>query len=142
MKKYFYVVILIVLSQGCDSNPTSSPTDEPEIPVTMENLTGTWNWIQSIDSTNQLIDQPSSGNTRSLIITQERTFKEYRNDTLIFSDTFSLFKALTPYATDSLSIIDWDHAKYFNYIVFSLTSKNLVIGRFGNYKSVFTRRIN
>jgi len=141
MKKYFYtfILIVIVLFQRCNSNPTSTLADEPEIPVIMENLTGRWNWTQSVDSTDQVVDGPTSNLARAVIITQDRTFKEFRNDTLIFSDTFNLFKALTPFATDSLSIIDWDNAKYFNYIVFSLTSKTLVIGHFGNYKSVFFR---
>lgn len=137
MKKYLYVVFLIVLIQSCDSNPTSNQSSE--VPVVIENLVGTWNWVQSMDSTDHVVDQPTSYITRSLLITQDYTFKEFRNDTLIFNDTFQLLKTLLPNATDSLSYMDWDSSRYFNYIVYSLTSKTLIIGYSWNYKKVFLR---
>ena len=139
MKKYFYLVILIFLFFRCNTNPTSSLSDDHVIPVRIENLTGTWNWTQSLDSTDQVVDRATSDITRSVMITQDYTFKEFRDDTLIFNDTFRLLKTVLPNATDSLCYMDWDHSKYFNYIVYSLKSKTLVIGYSWGYKKEFSR---
>lgn len=141
MKKNFYATILIVLFIGCNKNPTSSSANEPAIPVTVENLSDQWRWIQSVDSLNQIVDRPTTNNTRAILITQDSTIKEYRNDTLIFSDKFRLGKTMTAYSSDSLSFIDFATSKRFNYIIFSLTAKTLVIGigLSNSYKDMYSR---
>ena len=137
MKKYLYVVFLIILFQRCNLNP-SSP-DESEVPVVIENLTGQWYWTQSVDSTNQVADKATSDFFRSIKISQDYTFEEFHNDTLVFDDSFRLLKTILPNAADSLSYMDWDNSKYFNYVVYSLTSKRLVIGYSWDYKKIFSR---
>ncbi len=138
MKKYLYVVFLIVLFLSCNSNPTSP--DESEVPVVIENLTGQWNWTQSVDSTNQIVDEPTSDVSRSMIITQDYTCKELLNDTVILDDTFRLQKYVLTKETDSLSYMDWEHSKYFNYVIFSLTPKRLVVGCYTwGHKKIFSR---
>ena len=142
MRKKFYALILIVLFFGCNENPTSNPTEESEIPVTIENLTGQWGWIKSVDSLNQVTDNPTTTYTRAVSIAQDYIFREYRNDTLFDNYNFCLKKTMTNYSPDSLYYIDrLDNSKWFNYVVFSLTSKTLVISYSlsGNSKIVFSR---
>ena len=125
MKNLFYVSIFVGYFFGCSSDPTSSL---PESPVTIGNLTGQWNWVQSVDGTNHVVEKPTSSNTRAITIALDSTIKEYRNDTLIFIDKFRLIKAMTNFSSDSLSVIDFATSKRFNYLIFSLTSETLIIG--------------
>lgn len=140
MKKYLYLIILMVLIICCDTTPTSSESDEPEIPVKIENLIGTWNWTQSVDSTGKVVSVPTLNNTRSIIITQDFTFKEFLNDTIFFSDKFNLYMTVLPNTTDTLTIIDWRTSRRLNYIIFSLQSKTLIVGRsLGKSKDKYSR---
>jgi hypothetical protein len=142
MKKKFYVIILITLFLGCNENPISNPKDESEIPVTIENLTGQWSWIKSVDSLNQVVDSPTINYSRAVSITQDYIFREYRNDTLFDNYNFCLKKTMTNYSPDSLCYMDrLDNSRWFNYVVFSLSSKSLVIGYSlpGSNKKVFSR---
>jgi hypothetical protein len=127
---------------GCNENPISDPMNESEIPVTIENLTGQWRWIKSVDSLNQVVDNPTTTYTRAVSITQDYIFREYRNDTLFDNYNFCLKKTMTNYSPDSLYYIDrLDNSKWFNYVVFSLSSNTLVIGYSlpGSSKKVFIR---
>ena len=125
MKNLFYSIIFVGYFFGCSSNPTSSLTESP---VTIGNLTGQWNWIQSVDSTNHVVEESTASNTRSITITLDSTIKEYRNDTLIFIDKFRLIKTMTTFSSDSISVIDFVTSRRFNYLIFSLTSEALIIG--------------
>lgn len=141
MKKNFLPTILLALLIACNTDPTSSVENESAIPVTVENLTGQWRWTQSADSLNRIVDGPTASNTRTISITQDCTINEYRNDTLIFNDKFSLGKGMTGYSPDSLSFIDFATSRRFNYLIFSLTSKTLVIGigLSNKYKDTYSR---
>jgi uncharacterized protein YcfL len=140
MKKYFVFFILIFFFISCDTNPTSSENDEPELSVVIENLVGRWNWTESIDSTGQVVDESTLNNTRTIEITQDRTFKQYRNDTLVFYDKFNLLKTTLPNKTDTVTVLDWNTSKYFNYVIYSLKSKYLIIGiTISNIKSKYAR---
>jgi hypothetical protein len=139
MKKYLYVVFLIFLLPDCNSELTSDFSDELEVPVVIENLIGKWNWIQSVDSTEQIVEEPTIINTMSILITQDYTFKQYNNDTLFFNDKFNLSKTVLPNTNDTLTFLDWRTSKRFNYIVFSLKSKTLIIGYSWGNKSIYIR---
>ena len=129
MKKIFYAIILIAIFLGCNGNPTSNPNDEPEIAVTIENLTGQWKWIKSVDSLNQVVDSPTTTYTRAVSITQDSIFRQYLNDTMVEHYKFCLKKTMTKYSPDSLFYMDrLDGSKWWNYVVFSLSSTTLSIG--------------
>jgi hypothetical protein len=140
MKKYFVFFILIIFFIGCDADPTSSGTDESELPVVIKNLAGKWNWIQSVDSTGQVVDEPTLNNTMSIEITQDYTFRQYRNDTLFFYDKFNLLKTALSNKTDTVTVLDWNTSKYFNFVIYSLKAKSLIIGiTISNIKSKYSR---
>jgi hypothetical protein len=139
MKKYYFLTILIFLNISCDTTPTSIQKDESEIPVVIDNLTGTWNWIQSVDSTDQVVDAQTSNKTRSIIIAQDYTFEEYLNDTLNFKDKFNLLKTVLSNSIETLSFMDWRTSKRFNYAIYSLKPKILIIGYSWGYKQKYSR---
>ena len=140
MKGYFIILILMLFFISCDTNPTSSESDEPELPIIIENLVGRWNWTQSIDSSDQVIEESTIGNKISIEILQDYTFNQYRNDTLFFYDKFNLYKTILPNKTDTVSIIDWKTSKNFNYIIYSLKEKLLIIGSsISDVKSKYSR---
>jgi hypothetical protein len=139
MKKYFYFSILIFFSISCNTNPTSSEADEPEISVVINNLSGSWNWIQSVDSTDQVVDEPTLNYGRSIVITQDYMFNEFLNDTLVFSDKFNLIKTVLPNTNDTLTVMDWRTSRRFNYIIFSLKPKNLIVGYSWSNRSIYSR---
>lgn len=137
-----FLVLLLALLIRCNENPVSNSTDESQIPVTIQNLSGQWEWIKSVDSLNQIVDNPNNSYKRTISITQDYYFSEYRNDTLISKYSFCIKKAMTTNSTDSLCYLDrLDNSKYFNCVIFSLTSKALVIGYAlpGSSKRVFSR---
>lgn len=139
MKTNILFVILLSLVISCDTTPTSNETNNLEVPVLIKNLTGTWNWINSIDSTDQIVDESTPNNTREIIITEDYTFREFRNDTLIFDDNFNLEKTTFQNENDTLTYLDWSSSRRFNFVVYSLKSKNLTIGySFGN-KYLYSR---
>ncbi len=140
MKKYWYLTFLMVLIIGCDTILTSSKSDEQEVPVKIENLTGTWNWTQFVDSLGQVLSEQTLNSTRSIIITHDFTFKEFHNDTVFFSDKFNLYKSVLPNTTDTLTFFDWRTSKRFNYIIFSLKTNTLILGSyFGQYQDKYSR---
>lgn len=140
MKNYFFLTTLIVLIISCDTVPTSSQPDDPEAPVKIANLTGAWNWVETTDTTGQVVSESTIDDTRSIVITQDFTFTEYHNDTKHFSDKFNLYKAVVPNTTDTLMLIDWRSSRRFNLFIYSLKSNSLVIIHLPyRYKSKYSR---
>jgi hypothetical protein len=72
--------------------------------------------------------KPSANNTWMLDITRDSIFKEYRNDTLTFSDTFKILRSKTIYSPDTLDVIDFQTSKRFNFTVIRLTLDTLLLG--------------
>lgn len=139
MRTNAFFVILLVLNISCDTTPTSNEINNIEVPVVIKNLTGTWNWVQTVDSTDQVVDETTLNNFREIIITQDYTFREFLNDTLIFDDKFKLVKTTFQNENDTLTYLDWSSSKRFNIVVYSLKSKNLKMGySFGN-KYLYSR---
>ena len=140
MKIFSLISIMLVCVVSCDINPASSQTYEPEVPVIIENLAGTWDWIRSVDSIGQVVEESSLYNTQ-IIITQDFSFKQYLNGTLFLNDCFNLYKTVIQNTIDTVSVLDWKTSKYFNYIVYSLKSNTLIIGRsVSNVKNIYTRK--
>jgi ADP-glucose pyrophosphorylase len=122
MKQIIMTAIFSLLALNCHSNPTNTNSSSTT------SLTGQWRWISTSGGISGGVIKPSNNNKQTLLITSDSLYNEYRNDTLTFSDQFTIIKAKTIYSIDSLNVIDFHTSKRFNLSVLRLAVDTLVLG--------------
>jgi hypothetical protein len=122
MKQRIMIAIFSLLALNCHSNPTNTNSSSTT------SLTGQWLWVSSSGGISGGVIIPSNNNKQTLLITSDSLFNEYRNDTLTFSDHFTITKEKTIYSVDSLNVIDFQTSRRFNLSVIRLAIDTLVLG--------------
>jgi hypothetical protein len=83
MKRFlFCCIVFLTVNYGCKNNPVG-----PSAP----SLIGTWNWVKSVGGIMGGVFTPQTDkHTRTIIFTANSLYKEYINDSLAISASFTV----------------------------------------------------
>jgi hypothetical protein len=114
------VIVLIILANGCYSNPTNVQVSQAS-----SKLEGGWLWKQSSGGIAGQIIIPSENQKVVLKFTSDGRYSQYRNDTLQYSSTYTIKKDKTIYSADSLDVIYFKEYLFEKLVILQLTKDSL-----------------
>ncbi|MFA6455650.1 MAG: hypothetical protein WCW40_02420 [Bacteroidota bacterium] len=136
MKQSFIGVILLlsVLLLCCDESTSHGG-------MVNSGLEGSWLWKQSTGGIGGTTTIPAAGNVHVLRITSDSTFVETKNDTILFTDTFTTHLNSAGDSTKKQLVIDFLNSKRFSLLVEIVTNDSLILSDMivDGYSSFYTR---
>jgi len=135
--KLSIVILLALLLSACKS----SPTNETNFTTNNTSIFNDWLLRQTSGGIGGATMTIPEGTKLVLSMSVDSIYREYRNDTLVFQDGFTIRPAISIYSADSLSVIDFKTSKRFNFVVLHLMNDTLILAdnMYDGYSYLYTR---
>jgi hypothetical protein len=119
----------------------SSPTNENASTTNNTSIFNNWLLRQTSGGITGTTISIPEGTKMVLSVGMDSIYREYRNDTLVFQDGFTIRPAVSIFSADSLPVIDFNTSKRFNFVVLHLMNDTLVLAEniYDGYNYLYTR---